>query len=322
MPPRPALSTPLRGWRCPQCAHRSFTTSPQVLAVGPEHPRYIDVPEPPQQTVPDRKFVKGRLPVPRDVFSGARGQDKASEEWLHDHTQVPKERSVEKGSREEWKHKMSDMRRRNLREGLASLRARKDREQRLRSERSTENQRRREALLNRPEREDERLTTPSTGLDPDLLRQHTPSAAELAPIRAAKQANLQANTSAKRAERLDHLHTLYLNAKTFIVTPQQLDQAVDEAFGTVEDPVRFDGDQQYEPTGFYNSGMRNAQSQSVWAQGKPERVQDMLNRANNQGGKTAMENASTSLASVNKDRVRRIGEVLTGGKMEKEDASQ
>ncbi|KAI7262710.1 hypothetical protein KC343_g5562, partial [Hortaea werneckii] len=118
------------------------------------------------------------------------------------------------------------------------------------------------------------------------------------------------------------LHTLYLNAKTFIVTPQQLDQAVDEAFGTVEDPVRFDGDQQYEPTGFYNSGMRNAQSQSVWAQGKPERVQDMLNRANNQGGKTAMENASTSLASVNKDRVRRIGEVLTGGKMEKEDASQ
>ncbi|KAI7534926.1 hypothetical protein KC331_g12295 [Hortaea werneckii] len=216
---------------------------------------------------------------------------------------------------------MSDMRRRNLREGLTSLRARKDREQRLRSERSTENQRKREALLNRPEREDERLTTPSTGLDPNLLRQHTPSAAELAPIRAAKQANLQAYTTAKRAERLDHLHTLYLNAKTFIVTPQQLDQAVDEAFGTVEDPVRFDGDQQYSPTGFYNNSMKNAQSQSVWAQGKPERVQDMLNRANGQGGKTAMEGAG-SLASVNKDRVRRIGEVLTGGKMEKEDASQ
>ncbi|KAI7591103.1 hypothetical protein KC316_g3044 [Hortaea werneckii] len=321
MPPRTALSTPLRGWRCPQCAHRSFSSSPKILAVGPEHPRYIDVPEPPQQTVPDRKFVKGRLPVPRDVFSGARGQDKASEEWLHDHTQPPKERSVEKGSREEWKHKMSDMRRRNLREGLTSLRARKDREQRLRSERSTENQRKREALLNRPEREDERLTTPSTGLDPNLLRQHTPSAAELAPIRAAKQANLQAHTTAKRAERLDHLHTLYLNAKTFIVTPQQLDQAVDEAFGTVEDPVRFDGDQQYSPTAFYNNSMKNAQSQSVWAQGKPERVQDMLNRANGQGGKTAMESAG-GLASVNKDRVRRIGEVLTGGKMEKEDASQ
>ncbi|KAI7333353.1 hypothetical protein KC315_g4252, partial [Hortaea werneckii] len=200
-------------------------------------------------------------------------------------------------------------------------RARKDREQRLRSERSTENQRKREALLNRPEREDERLTTPSTGLDPDLLRQNTPSAAELAPIRAAKQANLQAHTSAKRAERLDHLHTLYLNAKTFIVTPQQLDQAVDEAFGTVEDPVVFDGDQQYDPTGFYSTGMRNAQSQSVWAQGKPERVQDMLNRANGQGGKTAMESAG-GLAGINKDRVRRIGEVLTGGKMEKEDASR
>ncbi|KAI7570519.1 hypothetical protein KC317_g2389, partial [Hortaea werneckii] len=129
------------------------------------------------------------------------------------------------------------------------------------------------------------------------------------------------NTSAKRAERLDHLHTLYLNAKTFIVTPQQLDQAVDEAFGTVEDPVRFDGDQHYDANGFYNTGTRDARSQSVWAQGKPERVQDMLNRANGQGGKLAMENAG-SLASVNKDRVRRIGEVLTGGRMEKEDASQ
>ncbi|TKA23272.1 hypothetical protein B0A50_07329 [Salinomyces thailandicus] len=316
MPPQTPLSAPLRSWRCPQCTatsgvrSRPFTVTTRSHAVGPEHPRYIDVPQPPQQTVPDRRFIKGRLPVPRDVFSGGKGQDKASEAWLHDHTQPPKKHgqgTSGSGTREAWKGRMSDMRRRNLREGLVSLRARKDQEERLRNERSAQRQAEREELLKRPEREDERLTTPSSGLDLEALKHMTPTPEERAARISFKEANLAAHTAAKRAERMDHLHTLYLNARTFIVTPQQLEKAVDDAFGFTESPVSFED---YE----FAQGSSSQQAQSVWAQGRPETVQDMLNRANRQGSRNALEGAG-GFASVNRDRIRRIGEVLTGAKM-------
>ncbi|KAK4547134.1 hypothetical protein LTR36_001355 [Oleoguttula mirabilis] len=312
MPPHTALSTPLRAWRCPQCTVRSFSSTPRTQQVGPEHPRYIDIPEPPQQTVPDRKFIKGRLPVPRDVFSGADGDKKATDEWLEPHTRSPKhEVTPPQGSREEWKHKMSDMRRRNLREGIASLRVRKTRVEKRMSEQGAKNKAEREELLNRPEREDERLTAPSHGLDLDYL--YTVNLADHAlhdPTRAARLAfkteKVAAHAQKKRDERLDSLHTLYLNARSFIVTPQQLDAAVDDAFGTPEAPHTF-GDQ----SGTYGDAENAA---SVWAFGRPERVQDILNRANRQGSRSAMDGAG-GFSGVNKERIQRIAETLTGGKM-------
>ena len=61
-------------YRCPACtAHassRAFSASAGRSALGPESPRYIDIPQPPQQTVPDKIRLKGILPVPRDVFAG------------------------------------------------------------------------------------------------------------------------------------------------------------------------------------------------------------------------------------------------------------
>ena len=210
---------------------------------------------------------------------------------------------------------MSEMRRRNLREGLAGLRARKNRDQRTRSEISARRQAEREEILSRPEREDERLTTPSHSFTLETLAKgptREQREVEMEAILPFKRASLAARTSAAQADRLDHLHTLYLNAKTFIVTPQQLDRAVDEAFGTPEQPVTFS---QYT----FGEADKHA-SQSVWAQGRPERVQDMLNRASRQGGgRTALEGAG-GFAGVNQERVRRIGEVLTGAKMEEEEA--
>ncbi|KAK5126584.1 hypothetical protein LTR85_009518 [Meristemomyces frigidus] len=312
MPPRTPLSTPLRAWRCPQCTVRTFSSTTRTQQVGPEHPRYINIPEPPQQTLPDRKFIKGRLPVPRDVFAGGVGKEKASDEWLESHTRTPKkEAQAQEGSREEWKHKMSDMRRRNLREGLASLRVRKTRVERRMRETAEKNQAEREELLNRPEREDERLTAPSHGLDLDYLYNiDLADHAKNDPTRDArlahKTAKVASHANQKQSERLDSLHTLYLNARSFIVTPAQLDAAVDEAFGTAENPVTF-GD----ASGMYGSGENAA---SVWAYGRPERVQDMLNSANRQGSRSAMEGAG-GYAGVNQERMRRLAEGLTGGKM-------
>lgn len=300
MPPSTSLSTPLLRWRCPQCAIRTFSTSRPSRKVGPEHPLYIDVPEPPQPDKPYRPFIKGRLPVPRNVFAGAKGKDRADDEEIAKATPLPERvRNHRPGSREEWKVKMSEARRRNLSEGLKGLRARRTAtEYRAKTERERQRVERQE-LRSRSEREDERLTAPSHGLDLEkLMRGPLPDPNRS--LRLARKAeNVSKQDSRKHAERMGHLHTLYMNARSFIVTPQQLDVALDEEFGTADQPASF-------------NGVHNA---SMWAKGKPATVQDMLNQGNKVGTGRAVKQTHME---VNQKRVQRIAEHLTGGKMDKE----
>lgn len=277
------------------------------LAVGPEHPRYIPIPVSPQQTVPDRAPIKGVLPVPRNVFAGT-DKTKSDDDFIAQATQNSRRtRTPPKGSREEWKAKMSEIRKENLREGVKSLRARQQVEQRRVSERSRVNQEKREELLHRPEREDERLTAPSNNLDLDsLFGKNIPDPTREERLLRKKE-NVEKAAREKKEERMDALHTLYMNAREFIVTPQQLDAAVDKAFGTPEDPAKF-----LDSFGPYDF-VPNARS--VWAQGRPSRVQDLLNRATGQRPTRAMQSAGVNTAELSKDRMRRIAETLTGGKM-------
>jgi hypothetical protein len=121
-----------------------------------------------------------------------------------------------------------------------------------------------------------------------------------------KRINVETKAAEKQQERLDALHTLYMNARTFIVTPEQLDKAVDEAFGTVENPKRF-GSSHHGP----------GTSLSVWGEGRPERIQDMLNTANGVKSRTYMDSSSKA-PEISRDRINTIAEVFTGGKMDKE----
>ncbi|EMC94730.1 hypothetical protein BAUCODRAFT_149834 [Baudoinia panamericana UAMH 10762] len=301
-----SLRTPLRAWQCPRChAHpRPFSTTTAPRQLGPEHPRYIDFPSPPQPNVPDRPFIKGRLPVPRDIFSGTKGADKASESWLNQHTKESKRPSAaQPGSREEWKSQLSDSRRRNLREGLASLRARRTRQLTAASERSRRNQAAREAALHAPEREDDRLTTPSHALDLSALLTNPPNQLPdpSRPLRLARsRANLTAHTSLRAEQRNAHLNTLHHHARNFIVTPAQLDAAIEEAFGTNTNPRTFEG--------------RQEDRASVWAEGRPVKVVEMLGVGGGRGG----AEGRVAVTEVNRERMRRLAEVLTGGKMEDE----
>jgi hypothetical protein len=181
---------------------------------------------------------------------------------------------------------------------LKALRIRTNTANRRRTERTTQRQAEREELLHRPEREDERLTAPSHGLDLDKLMHGPPPDPNREYRLKIKAENVADRDSKERALRRDHLHDLYMQARTFIVTPQQLDKAVDEAFGTADNPVTF------------NSGT------SMWTYGKPDSLQDMLNRANQTGGRGALESAGNRGSSVQSERMRRIAEVLTGGKMD------
>lgn len=295
--------------------------------IGPESPRYIPIPEPPQSSFNRPPTIKGSLPVPRNVFAknahGRRPFDK-----LDETTRKPaQEKAVAEGSREEWKHKMSEMRRRNLREGLSALQERQVRTNKLLSRRSLERQRERETLLAKPELESERLTTPSTNMDvPSLLHGGLSDPTRNARLEARRKRYNEVQET-KRAQREEATHSLFMEARTFCTTPAQLDAEVEEAFGTDADPVifgkltvspyRLNTANHVSPSGEPNQ-LANRGAMSVWAYGKPERVQDMLNRANRQGARGALA-SSSGYSSINKERVRRIAETLTGGKMENDE---
>ncbi|CAK3900137.1 Hypothetical predicted protein [Lecanosticta acicola] len=308
MPPKAPLPS-AAAWKCPQCTVRSFSTSSRWMAVGPEHPKYIDVPEPPQQTAPYRPPVKGVLPVPRDVFAGI-DRSRTDDQIIADSTQSPtRAKTPAKGSREEWNAKMSEVRKRNLREGVQSLRARQQVQQRTASERQAQKYREREELLHRPERDDERLTAPSNNFDVKALLGRNPVPDPTREQRIlAKMENLERHAGQKREERMSALHDLYMNARDFIVTPEQLDAALDKAFGTPENPVTF-GTPMY--AGDQTSG------RSIWAKGRPERISDLLHRSQGGRGATSTDGATDQI-HLNAERIRRIAEALTGGKMDTE----
>lgn len=199
---------------------------------------------------------------------------------------------------------MSEMRKQNLREGLKSLKARRQNDLRTNQARSDANKAEREARLLRPEREDERLTAPSNNLDLEALYGKAPPDPNRQERLERKRLNFEAAALRKQEERMDALHTLYMNARDFIVTPQQLDKAVDDAFGTQENPVKFASMSISDP----NDG------RSIWAQGTPMKISDMLKAANN--GPTGKAIDSVPSSEVNKQRIRRIAEVFTNGKMD------
>jgi hypothetical protein len=304
MPPRTALSTPLRAWKCPSC--RTFATTPSRNVVGPEHPRYISFPEPPQQTKPTRKWMKGILPVPRNVFAGTRGTDVSSDDSLALSTKDAAEpKSAPAGSREAWKLRMAEQRKQNLREGVRELKRRQEVGIYKFRTQQAQKQRAREELVAMPEREDERLTTPSHNLDLEALYHGAPPDPSRETRLAAKRERHSTWVASRESERANSLHTLYAHARSFIVTPAQLDASIEEAFGTNDNPVTFNEGQ--------GSGMRSAAS--MWNYGNPQSVQDMLNRANNARGGQALSQAGRVM-EVNQERVKRIAEALTGGKMD------
>ncbi|KAK6428626.1 hypothetical protein LTR95_015230 [Oleoguttula sp. CCFEE 5521] len=235
--------------------------------------------------------MKGILPVPRSVFARKRGKDVASDDLVERSTpDASFEPAFPEGSREAWRTKVAEQRKRNLREGLRELK---------------ERQRERDEMVARPEREDERLTAPSHGLDLKEL---------FGPLQdpdreqrlATKKANQAAFLTARSAARASSLHTLYSHARSFITTPAQLDVSIEKAFGSNEHPVTF---------GLDNG--TGAGPESVWNLGAPLSVQDMLNRANGgrRRGGGALESAGQTV-EINRERVKRIAEALTGGVMD------
>ena len=97
--------------------------------------------------------------------------------------------------------------------------------------------------------------------------------------------------------RRNALHTLYVNAGDFITTGKQLDGVIDRAF---DDNSQFRSD--------------SSEGVNIWNLGYPETVQELLRKVNKSGRQTALDSAEGN-EMVTRERMRKIGEELTGGKM-------
>lgn len=159
------------------------------------------------------------------------------------------------------------------------------------------NSRIREKLLYARERNDVRLTTPSV-LSTQRPRKHHAFPDPTRSDRLAVKSQNVADMAAMREEtRRNALHTLYVNAGDFITTVKQLDGVIDRAF---DDNSQFRGD--------------SSEGVNIWNLGRPETVQELLRKANKSGRQTALDSAEGN-EIITRERMKKIGEELTGGKM-------
>ncbi|KAL1796236.1 hypothetical protein ACET3X_004776 [Alternaria dauci] len=309
MPPRipvrfpwasPSPSTPANGWSGSLCV-RAFSSTPTSLALGPQSPNYIEVPKPLQPTYPAKPAVKGHLPIPRDIFKTRNKHPKESDVFLGRSTKAPKQVKVPGPySRDAdyrlYKQRLAEKRRENLKEGVKELHERKvTSEAQYLAKIQAIGAKRRE-LATAPRRQVDILTETSVAKGiRDYLTDSLPPRPDITEARRAAYKRRIARVHQVRASRL---HDLYTNAREFIVDEQQLDEAIEAAFGTEDEPVGWNHKGTMGPRAEGHEGL------SPWTGPLPEGVGDMLNKL--RGGE------GVGLA---KERVKKVAEELTGGKM-------
>lgn len=289
-------------------SQRFGTNSAPRAQIPPESPKFIEIPRSVQPYKLRPVHMKGVLPIPRRVFRRRikpQHADKASPRYLADVTPEPIEAKTRRAEAHDsrtiellsWKARQAEARRRNLREGLLDLSNRKQQTDRYLDTRSEKRQAERHVLLNAPEREDERLINPSVLQSEKATRHHFLPDPNREARLARKRENLAKMEVMRQENRRNALHTLYVNAGDFITTGAHLDATIDKVF---DDSDQFEND--------------SKKGLNIWNLGYPETVQQLLAKANHVPGRKAVESAEGT-AGVTRERMRRIAEELTGGKM-------
>ncbi|KAH8669657.1 hypothetical protein BGZ60DRAFT_408008 [Tricladium varicosporioides] len=272
---------------------RSFSTTSSLAAIGPENPKFIEIPTTLQPQVAPKRVIKGVLPPPRNLFPN-RVADKTTPKYFEKTTPEPQHGKPPANDYVAWKQEMAETRRRNLKEGLIELRTRKTSQDGLVAGRSSLRSAKRERRVYRPQREDERLTGSTiTASMRQLQRGALPD-----PQRDTRVTEKRARVAVKEAEKEEArraaLHTLYMNARTFITTEEQLDERIEEIF--IDKPFQ-------------------SESRSIWdAKGAPKTVQDMLSTINHSQKSAVLYGRGP--AQITGERIKKIAEELTGGKMD------
>lgn len=298
---------------CSRCTarqqwHRSFSTTPSRLAISPESPNFLHVPPSKQYPNPPKPVIKGVLPVPKKIelpdYKAATFVD-----FLDKTTPKPQDRSQPHGpdaDRLAWKQRMAASRRRNLAQGLQELAIRQESTQMTAQFRAERKNLEHETLSNMPERRDQSLTTSSLANSVRQVMEARNRRTEFSTLQKQQTVHRQGQKYAnqqerKEQERKDQLHTLYTHARHFITTEEALDAALERAFGTDDNPVRW-----------AHRGL------SVWAlNGQPPTVQDMLDpdRKKDQRMDYFDLSEKSKPKSEYQQRMKKIAEALTGGRI-------
>lgn len=137
---------------------------------------------------------------------------------------------VEAAARVEWNRDMAQYRRENLREGIKEIYNEKQVADAKRKQQRVATWDAQKAAIEKAEREDVRLTLPSVL---SVLRMEGKGLPD--PNREQRLAEMRKRAEEKEAvkkeERLELVQELYFAAGDFIITEQQLDQAIETAFG-------------------------------------------------------------------------------------------
>lgn len=268
---------------------RPFSTTPRALKVAPESPKFIEIPQPPPIKPTWKPYVKGKLPRPKTIFRDV-GPNKTDPEQLNLMTPEPtKAKKIPENQPEvkafiEWKAKMAETRRKNLREGITELYQEKEDFDKKRAEISALRNKEREELLAKQQREDVRLTLPSVL---STVRNNGPIRDPNREERIQKKITVREEKERlKDEERMEQIHELYTHASSFILTEAQLDEAISTEF--TEDEHSYTGMKMF-----------------------PMTVTEMLSR---RGGGAAVA-ALTSYNSKDNELMLDVGAALTGGRL-------
>ena len=115
---------------------------------------------------------------------------------------------------------------------------------------------------------------------------------------AAKAERVKAKKAMREEARKNALHTLYMHARSFITTEEQLDKEIEAIF--VPQPFK---------------GGANPSSDNIWdAVGAPPTVQTLLSTVNHTQKEAVKYHAGPG--AITGERMKKIAEELTGGKMD------
>ncbi|KAL2158009.1 hypothetical protein VTH06DRAFT_4819 [Thermothelomyces fergusii] len=283
-------------------AWRAFGTTSSVaqsLAVPPESPKFITIPEPPQSAEHRLPPIRGHLPVPRDVFPKRDSKRKVGQEWIEAATPVSKAEAAGEAPRSEEEARrriFAAARREALASGIQGLYVRKRQREKRVQERA---ERRRKANLEAamaPERLDEVLTRPTVRLSTALQTAVEPDPDRFAKAEAARERH-QREMEKKAEARRDALAQLYVAAQQFIIDEAELEARVEAIFTP-----------DYHRVGGINRG------QSIWDQhAAPVSVADL--QAEILGTSSKAIDANKPIAMKTTKRQKAVAEELTGGKL-------
>jgi hypothetical protein len=264
--------------------------------IGPENPKFIEVPIPRQQRAKPRKVIKGVLPPPRNIFH-QRAPNRIDPKYIAATIPEPQTaRPAPVDERVAWKRRLAATRRTNFQEAIVDLHTRKVRRDAVHASKARAGHKDREMRFNAPQREDERLTNPTGMIALEDLHLGLPDPGREARI-AEKAERFKNKEELKKEERRNSLHSLYMHAREFITTEQQLNEEIEKIFV----PSPFGKDHEGE--------------ENIWdALGAPPTVQDLLQTVN-KAQKNALE-FHRGPAHITGERMKKIAEELTGGKMD------